>query len=265
MAQVPGKYELQQGMIQKAREHELIREKLVREIQKKEILLHSIVHDLTGPLTSMRGCMEMIAQENITPQDTRHLAEMGMRVAEDQEIMIREILNAFSSDLNTVDASELDAESAPDAHECAKEVVASFVPPFALRNVELRLAAEESDDDRHRWKVVGEKSHFVRILSNLVENALRHSPPNSAVTLALEHVGNGVMIYVDDEGPGVPQELSGTLFHSLVRGTGKSGKSGFGLYFCRITVEQWGGEIGVQPRAEKGSRFWLRLQRPPRL
>jgi hypothetical protein len=112
------------------------------------------------------------------------------------------------------------------------------------------------------WKVVGEKLRLERVLTNLVENAFRHSPPDSTVTVGLEDDGNFILLSVDDDGPGVPQDISKNLFQKFSQGKDTSGRAGIGLYFCRITVERWGGTIGYSPRGEGGSRFWFRLPRP---
>jgi signal transduction histidine kinase len=95
-----------------------------------------------------------------------------------------------------------------------------------------------------------------------VENALRHSPRGSTVTIGVQEERGGVLTTVDDEGPGVPEELAANLFQKFEQGHYNPGKSGLGLHFCRITIERWGGTIGYSPRAGQGARFWFRLPRP---
>jgi signal transduction histidine kinase len=129
-----------------------------------------------------------------------------------------------------------------------------------MNNMNLQLAPDiEISGD---WQVVGENLRLERVLSNLVENAWRHSPPDSTVTVGLKEDEGCVLITVDDEGSGVPQDISKNLFQKFFQGKEKCGRAGLGLYFCRITVERWGGTIGYSPRSEGGSRFWVRLARP---
>ena len=85
-------------LLQKARESALGHERLVREIQKKEILLHCVIHDLSQPLSAMRGCFSLLAAENLSPK-LRGLIEIGERQSRNQEEMIRGILQAFSAEL----------------------------------------------------------------------------------------------------------------------------------------------------------------------
>src|SRR5277367_4258386 len=87
-----------QKLYQAARDSLLEHERLLREIQKKEILLHCIIHDLSQPLTAMRGCFSLMGLEDLTA-DLRRTVETGQRESNRQEQMIREILQAFSADL----------------------------------------------------------------------------------------------------------------------------------------------------------------------
>ena len=85
-------------VLQVARDSLLQHEKLLREIQKKEILLHCIVHDLSQPLSAMRGSFDCLAIED-DPENVSKFIELGKHASEQQESMIREILNAFAADL----------------------------------------------------------------------------------------------------------------------------------------------------------------------
>ncbi|HKN59926.1 MAG TPA: response regulator, partial [Candidatus Acidoferrales bacterium] len=68
--------------------------------------------------------------------------------------------------------------------------------------------------------------------------------------------------FVDDEGPGLPEDASrDRIFALFGKGKDRPGKAGLGLYFCKMTVERWGGVIGADNRPGGGSRFWFRLPR----
>lgn len=249
----------QRMMQQKGNELSLNYQRLVKEIQKKEILLHCIVHDLAGPLMGIKGGFELLANEPIS-ESGRKFLQIGLRQAGKQEMLIREILQAFSAEIASLDTFHADPESAPDAAKSAAEVIEGMSSAFALNQVHLRL--DPTMDRTKDWKVVGEKSRLDRIISNLVENALRHSPANSTVTIGFYDDGDQVLIAIDDEGPGIPPEIAPTLFQKFAQGKKGRGKIGLGLYFCRITVEHWGGEIGHESREQGGTRFWFRLPRP---
>ena len=245
-----------QYIIQKGRENRLIYDRLIKELQKKEILLHCIVHDLGGQITAIANSLELISSEKLSPQEIKFL-EIGKSQSMQQAMLIREILNAFSAELESLDAFIFDPNYAPNMATCAKHVVEALLPTFAMSKINLRLGS--NIDLLETSQVVGEKLHLERILFNLVENAFRHSPPNSTVTVDVREQGEFLVLTVDDEGAGVPPELANKLFQKFVQGKGKSGRAGLGLYFCRITVESWGGSIGFSNGQDGGSRFWVRL------
>ena len=112
-------------VLQKARESALAHERLLREIQKKEILLHCVIHDLSQPLSAMRGCFSLLAAEKLSPK-LRGLIEIGQRQSQNQEEMIRGVLQAFSAELAAQEAVPRDAASAPDLAKCAQEIAQGF-------------------------------------------------------------------------------------------------------------------------------------------
>lgn len=250
---------LQRIVQQKGNEASLNYHRLIKEIQKKEILLHCIVHDLAGPLMGIKGGFELLAGEPISEQGRKFL-EIGLRQANKQENLIREILQAFSAEVESFQNFSVEPENAPDVVRAAREVIESLSPAFALNQVNLRFDADP--DSGQDWKVVGEKLRLERVISNLIENALRHSPANSTVTVVCHSEAESILVAIDDEGPGIPSEVAPTLFQKFSQGKKGRGKIGLGLYFCRMTVEHWYGEIGHLPREQGGTRFWFRLPRP---
>ena len=254
-----GTFVQQQQVFQAARNSLLAHERLMREIQKKEILLHCIIHDLSQPLTSMRGCFDLLFGRKLVP-DVAKLVQIGQRESQRQERMIRGILDAFSGDLAPQrGVKQADAASA-DLISCARRAVEQFAPAFAERRIQLRLAPYL--DSRRGWRVTGDAPRIDRIFGNFLENALRYSPNGSTTTVGVEDEGSALTAFVDDEGPGLPKEAtSESLFSLFAKGQDRPGKAGLGLYFCKMTVERWGGSIGGENRADGGSRFWFRLPR----
>ncbi|MFB3922915.1 MAG: sensor histidine kinase [Terriglobia bacterium] len=248
-------------VLQTARDAILEHEKLLREIQKKEILLHCIVHDLSQPLTAIRGSLSLLRLQSMAPE-FKEVLEIAERQSEKQETMIRGILEAFSAELAAQQLIESDPGKAPDLARCAEKTVEAFQTAFRERGARILLSPDV--DFARIWRVKGEESRLLRIFGNLVENALRHAPANSAVTLGAVEEENFVTGFVDDEGPGLPEDATATrLFALFAKGKGeRAGKAGLGLYFCKMTVERWGGTIGCENRRTVGARFWFRLPRP---
>lgn len=255
-------FSARQQVYQTARDSLLAHERLIRETQKKEILLHCIVHDLSQPLTAMRGCFDLLLVETLPPNIAKFV-NIGHRESLRQEQMIRGILEAFSADLSASQSSGKDSAGPPDLALSVKLAVEQFSPAFADRGV--KLIADRKFDASHDWHAIGDDPRIERILGNLLENALRYSPHGSTVTVGLEDHSSSILAFVDDEGPGLPKDTSpDRIFALFSKDKDRPGKAGLGLYFCKMTVERWGGTIGADNRPGGGSRFWFRLLRAPK-
>jgi signal transduction histidine kinase len=238
----------QQLVLQRARELRIAHDALMQETDHKEILVHAIVHDLAAPLHSILGALSLLDELDLE-QSGKQWIHIATRAAERQRDLIREILEVFSTEHAVTD---LDTPPAAIARVVA-QVVSELGPVAQQRRV--RLAVEDEAPACH---VVGEEPRLFRVLTNFMDNALRHSPENGLIRVSVRRLDGAVQLTTEDEGPGVPVALLPHLFELFARGSDRGG-TGLGLYFCRITVERWGGSIGYETRPEGGARFWIRL------
>jgi signal transduction histidine kinase len=199
----------------------------------------------------------LAAKETLPGQ--KELLDVALRQSSRLDLLIQGILHAFSAEVESLESFAFDPEQAPDAIAIAGDAAMSMSPAFKVAKVCVDL--DVATDGEDEWPVIGEKVRFERVLQNLLGNALRYSPKGSTVTVRLARDAQAVMIAVEDEGPGVPEDVRERLFRKFSQGGAKSGSAGLGLYFCRITVERWGGTIGYEPAPSGGSRFWFRLRR----
>jgi len=246
-----------QHILQEARSRDLDLNRLRREIEKKEVLLHCIIHDLRSPLSSMVGTMSLVRTRELNEERARELLEVGLESARYQETLIRGILDAFSAEVQSLEYFESESSLAPDLLTCTREVLDGFSAAFEQNLV---VAEHRSICSQAESKVVGEESRLRRVLSNLIDNALRHSPENGTLRTVVREMDDAFEFSVEDEGKGVEPGLEKDLFQKFSKGR-HGGASGLGLYFCRSTLETWGGTIGYERGEHGGSRFWLRLPR----
>ena len=252
------RYDERHRTLQTAREESLAHERLQREIQTKEVLLHCIVHDLSQPLTALRGCLSLLTM-GLPPEKVREVVDIADRQTRKQEGMIRDVLKAFSSEMAALQS--VGEGQTVDLAQCAREVVKEYSAAFASQGAGLALGP--ALDEPRDWRVTGEPERLRRIFTNFLENALRYSPAGTVVTVGAEEDGSFLRAFVDDQGPGLPEGVTAAkLFRLFGKGKESTGKAGLGLYFCKITAERWGGSVGCENRAAGGTRFWFRLLRP---
>jgi signal transduction histidine kinase len=147
--------------------------------------------------------------------------------------------------------------------------------PLDLAQVVVEAAAElgpvseghEITLDVRPAEVTGSRDELHRLVLNLIENSLRHTPPGTQVLASTRREGDHVTLVVEDDGPGVPAEIAPTLFERFVRGAGDRGGSfGLGLAIVQAVARSHGGSVvlddaaaGGLGRELAGARFVVRL------
>jgi len=244
------------NVLQRFRERELEYSKLVSELERRELVLHCIVHDLSSPLAGVQAALSLLNSETLS-EEGREFLDLCMKQSNRVSVQIREILDAFSAEVQDFDPALVTASTAPDIVEAASDVVAGLKPLALLHKVE--IVTNVQDLDPNNRLVIADKANLIRVFYNLIENAIWHSPSESTITVNIQSRNESIHVDVRDEGPGVHESLESTLFRKFTRLKGKVGKIGLGLYFCRTTIEQWEGEIGYTRISDSGASFWFRL------
>ncbi|NND72423.1 MAG: HAMP domain-containing histidine kinase [Rhodothermales bacterium] len=248
------------GLLQEGRNQGLEYSRLLKEVNKREVLLHCIVHDLSTPLASIKGSLTLLDEDNHVAPDGTELLQIGLNQVGKMQELIREILSTFARDVEPLLPHVVPASEAPSLLTCVSEVANVMKPVADIERVSMLV--ETDDVDSTETRVVADSPRLERVIFNLVENAIRHSPEQSEIRLKVEDRGGSVWTGIADQGPGVEADVMPRLFQKFGRGNQHSGKQGLGLYFCRITVEGWGGNIGYEPQKEGGSLFWFELPKP---
>jgi signal transduction histidine kinase len=253
-------YEEHRRLLQKARELALAHERLLKETSKKEALLHCLMHDIAGPAAAVANCFSLLGMDPSLSEDGRNLVALGQSEAARQHVLLRGTLDLFASELTALDQFSSDADTAPDVSQCARSVIKQLTATFVMKGVTWKLVQTPEYSDS--WRVTGHAEKLERVLYNLLENAVRHTPVGSTVTIRLLDERGSIRVAVEDQGPGLELGLAHKLFERFRQGERSPGKAGLGLFFCRIMIKRWGGEIGCQPLSSGGAQFWFRLPKP---
>jgi len=228
------------------------RDDLMRLTLQKEQLMSFVVHDLKNPVSTVDLLAQLLQRDKALSPETRETAN-AIRV--EVSSLMRLILNLLDISRSEEGALTL-APSSFDLAALAQTVVDVLKVRAVARQVELesRIVTAQLSADADLFR---------RVLENLVDNALRHAPKGSRVTLSVERHPAELELRVADQGRGIPAELREAIFERFVQvehaesAASRSGR-GLGLTFCRLAIEAHGGRIYVED-GEPGAVFCIRL------
>jgi two-component system, OmpR family, sensor kinase len=223
-------------------------------------------HELRTPLTSVLANLELLADS--LHGDQGDAARSALRSSRRMRRLVADLLLLARTDVGRVVAYE-----PCDLAQIVVEAAGELGSVSEAHDIEL---------DVQSAPVEGARDELHRLTINLIENALRHTPPGSEIRISTRLVsdvgvtgtgmadtagaaGPGAMgsraeLIVEDNGPGVPSELVPTLFERFVRGAGDRGGSfGLGLAIVRAVVESHGGSVRLENRSPHGARFVVDL------
>jgi two-component system sensor histidine kinase KdpD len=218
----------------------------------KTALLHAISHDLRSPLTAITTAVGGLESTGLDEADKSELVSVISTEASRLARLVDDLL-----DLSRVEAGAVNPQ--PDWCEL-RDLAANAVRDARSRRgdhpIEIDLPADLP-------LVRADATQLERALANLVENAVKYSPPGVPVRIAAAVSAERVSLRVLDAGPGVRRRDRSRIFEPFVRGSDTAAGSGLGLAIARGFVEANGGTLTLQARPEGGSAFVLSLPLVP--
>jgi two-component system, OmpR family, sensor kinase len=208
-------------------------------------------HELRTPLTSVLANLELLA-ESLHGEEA-DAARSALRSSQRMRRLVADLLLLARTDVGRVVKRE-----PCDLAQIVVEAAAELGPVSAEHDISLDIGrvgpvlVEASRDELHRLAL------------NLIENAVRHTPTGTEIRVSTGLTAGKACLTVEDDGPGVPEQLGSTLFERFVRGAGDRGGSfGLGLAIVRAVTESHGGTVMLEqthPGAERpGARFVVSL------
>jgi|HubBroStandDraft_6_1064221.scaffolds.fasta_scaffold55872_2 two-component system OmpR family sensor kinase len=208
-------------------------------------------HELRTPLTSVLANLELLAEG--LQGDEGEAARSALRSSQRMRRLVGDLLL-----LARTDAAREVAHEPCNLAQIVVEAAGELGPVSAAHDISL---------DIHPATVLGARDELHRLTINLLENALRHTPPGTAIRVSTGTTADGqVELVVEDDGPGVPDEIAPALFERFVRGAGDRGGSfGLGLAIVQAVAVSHGGTVTLErsrlgePGADAGARFVVSL------
>lgn len=204
-----------------------------------------LVHELRSPLATVSSALDILAEHLNRPPDPRVL-EVAMRQIREGLRRVDQVMLVLTHDAErqVLDLREVD------------------LGPFVRAQVDRLLPADRSVtvDVPEGLGVQADPKALEHILDNLVRNALQHAQDGPTVQVAAEPADGGVLLTVQDDGPGIPPKEREAMFAPFQRGGGSSG-TGLGLTVVRRFVTALGGHVWLEdrPDGQRGARVcvWL--------
>ena len=213
--------------------------------QVKNDLIAMLAHDFKGPLTTIVGFADVLAEDERFDEESRKFLTMisssAMRLAS---------LATDTLALSRLEQNELTLEVEEfDLVALVRDIVRVF---GVTRSIDLRT-------DRPELLIGGDPGRLRQVFENLIGNAIKYSPGGEPIDVSLRAKGRGVEVSVRDRGIGIPEADKAKLFGRFARAQnaralGISG-TGFGLYLTKTIVEMHGGTMSVDSVEGEGSTF----------
>ncbi len=223
----------------------------------KSNFVSSVSHELRAPIASMRLLAESLERGKIAGE-AKHKEYFGLLVQESRRLsmLIENIL-----DFSRIERGSKKYEFVPsDIRALAEETVQLMRPSAAERQVELELRGNAGDGTD---SFACDSLALQQALINLVDNAVKHSPPGGRVVVGLDGGERERFIWVEDKGLGIPPEEHAKIFERFYRRGSELRREtqgiGIGLTIVKHIVEAHGGRVTVRSAPGQGSRFTMSL------
>src|SRR5581483_9374716 len=204
-------------------------------------------HELRTPLTSVLANLELLTEELSGEQ--AETAQAALRSTRRMRRLVGDLLL-----LARADARRIQPRRPTDLGTVLAEAASELGPMADDHDLML---------DAGQVTVEGAQDELHRMVLNLIENAVRHTPPGTHVHAATVADDGWATLTVEDDGPGIPSELARRVFERFVRGGGEGSRgSGLGLSIVRAVAQSHGGTVALESTSSgRGTRFVVRLPR----
>ena len=230
-----------------------MRARLKDEENKTKSLITDISHQLKTPLSSIRMNHELSLADDLSEEERRSFFEIETKEILKMEELLDELVK-----LSRLEYSMIQINSKPNSLKSTISEAASIVYMKAnAKNIDISLDMEEDVQllHDHKWTV--------EAFSNIIENAVKYSDEHTSVQIRVCSLVSNVLIEIEDEGIGIPENTENAIFKRFYRGdnakkVSKDG-AGVGLYLARNIIEQQGGTIVAKRKSGLGSIFKIML------
>ncbi|MBN1426849.1 MAG: HAMP domain-containing protein [Anaerolineae bacterium] len=224
--------------------------------QAKNAFIADVTHELRTPLTVIKGTIETL--EDGALDDLAGRGPLLTSMHQETNRLIRMVNDLLV--LTRADAGALHLRvELLDVGEVARSRCERLAPLTARRHIDLRVIVEDTADLR----APGDPDRLAQVIDNLVDNAIRHAPDGSEVTVSVAREHSDVRCAVSDHGPGIPAQHLPLIFERFYRVDASRGRhtggAGLGLAIVRALVLAQGGQVSAHSIEGEGTTITFRL------
>lgn len=220
----------------------------------RDQLTHMIVHDMRNLMTGISSSMQILVDDCDGALDQQYANYLHAAL-----ISVNNLTTMAS---NLLDISKMEAnEMKLSLTECD--------PTDLIGEAMEKLGAIRDSRDirfnvsQHVDRVVADRGILLRVIINLLDNAIKFTAANGEISVGVEPKGEGVLFSIRDNGPGIPVEYHEKIFEKFgqveIRQEARKYSTGLGLAFCKLAVEAHHGKIWVESEAGVGSVFFFEI------
>jgi two-component system sensor histidine kinase VicK len=228
---------------------------LDHQVKAKDSILRIVAHDLRNPISAISTLIRVVSTDYENEEENKEFLEMSQSACKDSLRMIESIMQLSQQD----NQGEL-VRHVIDVNEIVLECVELMRPKAQEKQQEIVLHTTEMSQ-----YTFADSDKLVRVVNNLVMNAIKFSFPNSTIHVFVKEKDGDVEIEVKDEGIGIPVEMLDKVFDVFTearrKGTSKEGTFGLGLSICKQLVEAHEGKIWLESKEGLGTSFYVLLRK----
>jgi two-component system phosphate regulon sensor histidine kinase PhoR len=226
----------------------------------KNDFINNMTHELKTPISTISLACEALGDSELGKIETVKNRYIGIINAENKRLglLVEEVLQSAVLDKGDFKLKREDL----DLHQLIAEVVDKFSIQIKEKEGQIITALNATDSD-----VEVDRTHFMNVLYNLLDNALKYSKKEPILKIGTKNQGDSIIISVTDHGIGIGDENLKKVFDRLYRvptGNIHNVKGfGLGLSYVKIITERHGGNVSVESSLGKGSTFYLEIPIKP--
>jgi len=217
--------------------------------QVRRDFLSNVSHELRTPLAAIRALVETM-EDGLDPEDSAEFLRRVRQQVERLTTLVNELL-----DLSRIESGAISLRPEPiDLAELSAEVASLLRPRTEPADLTIRFEGEPQT-------VHADRASLLRVVTNLLDNATKWSPPGSTIHVRCEDEGELVALSVQDEGPGIAEQDLSRVFERFYKGEASRADAGVGLGLAIVKhlVRAHGGTATVESPKGQGARFTVRL------